>query len=34
MRHVKVGPGRDVDAPALSKLIRAAYRDMKARLDS
>ena len=32
MRHVKVGPGRDCDAVALSRLIRAAYSDMKDRV--
>ncbi len=32
MRHVKLGPGRDVDAAALTKLIETAYADMKGRL--
>jgi hypothetical protein len=32
MRHVKLGPGRDVDVGALRKLIETAYSDMKARL--
>jgi hypothetical protein len=32
MRHVKLRPGRPVDAAALSKLIETAYMDMKARL--
>ena len=32
MRHVKLGPERDVDATALMKLIETAYADMKARL--
>ena len=32
MRHVKLGPGRDVDFDALTKLISAAYIDMKERL--
>jgi hypothetical protein len=32
MRHVKLRPGRDVDAKALMKLIETAYTDMKARL--
>lgn len=32
MRHVKLGPGRDVDDTALRKLIKAAYSDMRARL--
>ena len=31
MRHVKLGPGRDVDATALRKLIETAYVDMKER---
>ena len=32
MRHVKLGPGRDVDTMALRKLIETAYADMKGRL--
>jgi hypothetical protein len=32
MRHVKVRPGLEPDPSALSALIAAAYRDMKARL--
>ena len=32
MRHVKLGPGRAVDATALTQLIDTAYVDMKARL--
>jgi hypothetical protein len=32
MRHVKLRPGSDVDAAALSRLIEAAYADIKARL--
>jgi hypothetical protein len=32
MRHVKIRPGRDFDAAALSALIDAAYRDMGRRL--
>ncbi len=32
MRHVKLGPGRDVDTTALRKLIQTAYTDMKGRL--
>jgi hypothetical protein len=32
MRHVKLGPERDVDAAALMKLIDTAYTDMKRRL--
>jgi hypothetical protein len=33
MRHVKLRPGRDVDAGALEKLIRTAYRDMQRRVE-
>lgn len=32
MRHVKLRPEREVDAPALGKLIETAYLDMKGRL--
>ena len=32
MRHVKVSPGSTFDATALSKLVDAAYADMKDRL--
>jgi hypothetical protein len=32
MRHVKLGPEREVDARTLRKLIETAYTDMKARL--
>jgi len=32
MRHVKLAPGRTVDAVALTRLIEAAYADMNARL--
>lgn len=32
MRHVKLGPGRDVDAPALGRLIEAAYAHVRTRL--
>src|SRR6476660_59096 len=32
MRHVKLGPERDVDATALMKLIETAYTDMRGRL--
>jgi hypothetical protein len=32
MRHVKLKPGVDVDAVALTDLIHAAYQDMKARV--
>jgi hypothetical protein len=31
-RHVKLWPGRAADAPALARLIDAAYIDIKARL--
>jgi hypothetical protein len=31
MRHVKLRPGSDFDAAALTKLIRTAYADMKKR---
>jgi hypothetical protein len=33
MRHVKLGPGREVDAAALQRLIRTAYADMRRRVD-
>ena len=33
MRHVKLRPGRDVDAVALARLIETAYTDMKERLN-
>ena len=32
MRHVKLRPGDDIDAPALARLIESAYDDMKQRL--
>lgn len=32
MRHVKLRPGCDVDASALTRLIEAAYADMRSRL--
>jgi hypothetical protein len=32
MRHVKLGPDRDIDANALKKLIEMAYTDMQRRL--
>ena len=32
MRHVKLKPGRAVDAAALEALVSAAYRDIRARL--
>ena len=31
-RHVKLRPGREVDAAALAQLIATAYADMRARL--
>jgi hypothetical protein len=31
-RHVKLRPGRDVDAAALARLVDAAYLDIRARL--
>ena len=34
MRHVKLRPGRSVDAVALRALIDAAYADIKARLNA
>lgn len=34
MRHVKLRPGRDIDAGALRRLIETAYADMKARLEA
>jgi Domain of unknown function (DU1801) len=34
MRHVKVRWGQDMNAMALSELITAAYRDIRARLQS
>jgi hypothetical protein len=34
MRHVKLRPGHDFDAMALTKLIDAAYTDMKARVQA
>jgi len=32
MRHVKLNPGRELNAAALSELISAAYADIKSRL--
>ncbi len=32
MRHVKLGPGREVDSKALTALIEAAYVDIRARV--
>ena len=34
MRHVKLKPGRDVDASALRRLIDTAYIDMRGRLQA
>jgi len=34
MRHVKLEPAAPIDATALSKLIQAAYSDMKARVEN
>jgi hypothetical protein len=34
MRHVKLRPGEAVSAAALSRLIEAAYADIKARLEN
>ena len=34
MRHVKIGPGREVDATALKKLVEAAYTSMKSRVEA
>lgn len=34
MRHVKLRPGGDIDAPALVELIETAYADMLGRLES
>ena len=34
MRHVKLRPGCDIDAAALAKLVRAAYADMKGRVQA
>jgi hypothetical protein len=34
MRHVKIKPGIDVDSQALTKLIHAAYADMRQRLQA
>ena len=34
MRHAKVKPGEEVDARALTALIKAAYKDMKGQLKS
>ena len=34
MRHVKLRPGEDIDAAALTELIEAAYRDMVRSLEA
>ena len=34
MRHVKLRPGGEAAAPALLKLVNAAYADMKGRLEA
>ena len=34
MRHVKLSPARDLGAPALSRMLVAAYTDMKARVQA
>ena len=34
MRHVKLRPGTAVNAPALRRLIEAAYSDIKARVEN
>ena len=34
MRHVKLRPGTDANAAALSRLIEAAYADIKARVEN
>jgi hypothetical protein len=34
MRHVKLRPGHDFDATALTRLVDAAYTDMKARVQA
>jgi hypothetical protein len=34
MRHVKLRPGRATDAASLSKLIKTAYSDIKARVEN
>ncbi|MGW8367703.1 MAG: DUF1801 domain-containing protein [Gammaproteobacteria bacterium] len=34
MRHVKLGPGHDIDAPALIELVATAYADMQQRLQA
>jgi hypothetical protein len=34
MRHVKLRPGRAINAAALSRLIETAYSDIKARVEN
>lgn len=34
MRHVKIVPGRSVDAPALARLVTAACDDLRVRLSA
>lgn len=34
MRHVKVRPGMELDAEALTRLIQVAYTDMRGRVES
>ena len=34
MRHVKLSPSEDVDASALTRLIRTAYADIRRRLEA
>jgi hypothetical protein len=34
MRHVKLRPGRPLDEAALGRLVRAAYLDMKRRVEA
>jgi len=34
MRHVKLSPGREINAPALMKLVELAHADMKARVQA
>ena len=33
MRHVKLKPGEEIDEDALETLVKAAYADMKARME-
>jgi hypothetical protein len=34
MRHVKLRPGAAIDAASLTRLIEAAYADIKARVEN